>query len=195
MPKIVDHEKRREEVLEATWRVVARAGIEGATIREIAREVGYSNGVLAHYFRNKDDILMSASKLAYDRVADRVAALRSEGGDDTLREAIYQALPLDDERRLEAVIDVSFWAQALSNTNLSEQRKAAARRARAWYLELIADARAAGEITISAPDEVLADELHTLIDGISMHAVVFPEHMDAERQIKLAEHFISTLHR
>lgn len=193
MPKIVDHEKRREEVLAATWRVIARAGIEGATIREIAKEVGYSNGVLAHYFRNKDDILMGASQLAYKRVAARSAEQRGHGGIEALRAALYQALPLDEERRLEAVIDVHFWARALSNEDIRAQRQEAARQVRSWCLSMINEAREAGEITSSTPDEVLADELHTLIDGVSMHAVVFPEQMDAERQNRLAERFLSSL--
>ena len=38
MPKIVDWDERRDEILSATWRVIARDGIDGATIRAIAKE-------------------------------------------------------------------------------------------------------------------------------------------------------------
>ena len=38
MPKIVDWDAQRDEILSATWRVIARDGITGATIRAIARE-------------------------------------------------------------------------------------------------------------------------------------------------------------
>ena len=38
MPKIVDWDARRDEILSATWRVIARDGIARATIRAIARE-------------------------------------------------------------------------------------------------------------------------------------------------------------
>ena len=34
MPKIVDWDERRDEILSATWRVIARNGIAGAT-REV----------------------------------------------------------------------------------------------------------------------------------------------------------------
>ena len=37
MPKIVDHELRRQELLAAAWRVIARTGVVGLTTREIAR--------------------------------------------------------------------------------------------------------------------------------------------------------------
>ncbi len=36
MPKEVDHDARREELLEAVWQVIARDGIDRATIRVIA---------------------------------------------------------------------------------------------------------------------------------------------------------------
>ena len=65
MPKEVDHDQRREELLEAVWRVIARDGMEGTTIRAIAKETGWSTGVLAHYFGDKDDIISSALRLAY----------------------------------------------------------------------------------------------------------------------------------
>ena len=44
MPKIVDWDARRDEILSATWRVIARDGIAGATIRAIAREANCSRG-------------------------------------------------------------------------------------------------------------------------------------------------------
>ncbi|MEJ7720601.1 MAG: hypothetical protein WKF58_09210 [Ilumatobacteraceae bacterium] len=39
MPKIVDHEHRRQQLVEAAWRVINRVGIDNMTIREIAIEV------------------------------------------------------------------------------------------------------------------------------------------------------------
>ena len=68
MPKIVDHELRRQELLAATWRVIARTGIVGVTTREIAREAGFSTGVLAHYFADKEDILAAALRLSHQQV-------------------------------------------------------------------------------------------------------------------------------
>ena len=60
MPKIVDWDARRDEILSATWRVIARDGIAKATIRAIAREAKCSPGILAHYFDDKAYILGSA---------------------------------------------------------------------------------------------------------------------------------------
>ena len=56
VPKIVDHERRRQELVEAAWRVINRIGLEHTTIREIATESGYSTGALAHYFATNSSV-------------------------------------------------------------------------------------------------------------------------------------------
>ena len=73
MPKIVDHDERRREVLTAARRVIVRDGIDAATTRAIAKEAGYSNGVLAHYFADKDEILLSALRQSHQRIRERLA--------------------------------------------------------------------------------------------------------------------------
>ncbi|MET4562444.1 DNA-binding transcriptional regulator YbjK [Lysinibacillus parviboronicapiens] len=36
MPKIVNHEERKASIAKATWKVIARDGLKGATVRSIA---------------------------------------------------------------------------------------------------------------------------------------------------------------
>jgi len=67
MPKIVDHEQRRAAIAEAFWRVVARQGIEGATIRAVAAESAWSRGIVEHYFADKQEMVFYACRLAIER--------------------------------------------------------------------------------------------------------------------------------
>ena len=48
MPKIVDHAQRRDEVALTACRVVAAHGFDQASMVRIAREAGYTTGMLAH---------------------------------------------------------------------------------------------------------------------------------------------------
>ena len=90
MPKAVDHEARRAELLAATWRVIARDGIEGATVRRISREAGYSTGVLTHYFQNKEDVLRTALQASFTQTRTRMAAdTASSSGVASLRNAAW----------------------------------------------------------------------------------------------------------
>src|SRR5215469_1458941 len=99
MPKVVDWDAKRDEILSATWRVIARDGIAKATIRAIAREAHCSPGILAHYFDDKADILGSALLLSHRRVVARMdAKAAGRAGLDALHVVMLEALPLDDER-------------------------------------------------------------------------------------------------
>ncbi|MBS1890927.1 MAG: TetR family transcriptional regulator, partial [Actinobacteria bacterium] len=102
MPKKVDHDARREELVLAAWRVIAANGIDEVTIRDIARESGYSSGVLAHYFKNKDDLLAHALQLSHTRIRKRYDAEVEETSSavDALRAILIDNLPIDEQRDL-----------------------------------------------------------------------------------------------
>jgi AcrR family transcriptional regulator len=60
MPKIVDHDERRSDVVRAIIKVISENGISGATVRTIAREGGFSSGMITHYFADKDQMVRYA---------------------------------------------------------------------------------------------------------------------------------------
>jgi AcrR family transcriptional regulator len=183
MPKIVNWDERRDEILAATWRVIARDGIAKATIRAIAREAHCSAGILAHYFDDKADILGSALMLSHRRVAARMdAEVAGRTGLDALRVIMLEALPLDEERDLEAQIEISFWGRALGNLELRAVQNAEfdrfARRLRAH----LAQARERGELRDGVDIDLAAHQLLVLIDGLSAQRVLYADRVTAARQ-------------
>jgi AcrR family transcriptional regulator len=188
MPKIVNWDERRDEILSATWRVIARDGIAKATIRAIAREAHCSAGILAHYFDDKADILGSALMLSHRRVVARMDA-RAAGrtGLDALQVVMLEALPLDDERDLEAQIEISFWGRALGNSELRTVQNAEfdrfARRLRGY----LAEARDLGELRDGVDIDLAAHQLLVLIDGLSAQRVLYPGRVSAVRQRQMLD--------
>ena len=59
MPKVVDHGQRREQIAFAACQVVAKYGFERATVARIASAAGYTTGMVAHYFKTKQDIILA----------------------------------------------------------------------------------------------------------------------------------------
>ncbi|RNL86961.1 TetR/AcrR family transcriptional regulator [Halostreptopolyspora alba] len=105
MPKIVDHGRRRRELAEALWRVVARAGPSAVSIRTVATEAGWSAGALRHYFQTRDELLEFAIELTEERITRRVQERARVGGDEPVPERaaafVEELLPLDERRRAE----------------------------------------------------------------------------------------------
>ncbi|GAA2364762.1 TetR/AcrR family transcriptional regulator [Nonomuraea africana] len=178
MPKIVDHDERRREVLSAASTVIVRDGIDAATSRAIAKEAGYSNGVLAHYFADKDDILLSALRDSHRRIrariTERVGAAR---GLAALREVLMDNLPLDAERAQETRLEVSFWSRSLAVERLAEVQRAEAAELRAAVRHLLEEARVAGEIRADEGLDDLTERLLALVDGLSLRSLLYPDRL------------------
>ena len=71
---------RRAHVLDAARRVFAERGVEGASIREIARAAGYTAGALYSYFDSKEAIYAALRAESLDRQQADVAAARAPRG-------------------------------------------------------------------------------------------------------------------
>jgi AcrR family transcriptional regulator len=182
VPKIVDHEQRRQELVEAAWRVINRRGLEGTTVREIAGEAGFSTGALAHYFATKDDILRSALERADQHVKARLeAAPPTAHPVSRLRHALRQALPLDGEREFELTLDVNFWARALNQPTLRSLQHRDHVAWRAVVLALVREAQRVGGLDDKRAGTVVADVLVGFVDGVGVQGLVYPELMSRER--------------
>jgi AcrR family transcriptional regulator len=188
MPKIVDHEERRRELIGAVVRVIARDGIERCTLRAIAHESGHSVGALAHYFSDKDDILTSALELSHERIHARIAArLEQVEGLDAVREFVLDNLPLDDERRIETQLEMTYWARALSAGPVLAVQRAEAAQLREMLLDTLREAMRLGAISSGETAERIAERLLAFIDGLSLHATLYPDRVTSELQHELVE--------
>jgi AcrR family transcriptional regulator len=180
VPKTVDHEQRRRELAEAVWRVIRRTGVDGASVRAVAQEAGWSPGALRHYFRTQSELLDFAIELAAERISQRVGAL--ELADDPRRaveQLLSELLPLDEERRAENEVWLAFTARALIDPEL-----------RARHAEIDAALRAAALRAVemlgfpAGRERALeAERLHALLDGLALHAAMRPKRMPPRRII------------
>lgn len=193
MPKIVDWEARKDEILEATWRVIARDGLSRTTVRAIAREADCSLGILSHYFDDKMDILASALLLSHRRVRERTEKkVVGLSGMAALRISMLEALPLDAERELEARIEVSFWGRILSDARLSELGQAEVNLLGARLRSHLDEASAAGELLADLDLDLATQELLVLIDGVSVERTHFPSSVPPKRQKEMLERRLSS---
>ncbi|AOP34202.1 AcrR family transcriptional regulator [Leptospira tipperaryensis] len=67
MPKIVNHEKYKIEILSKCVDILARRGYSAVSMREIATELDVSTGTLYHYFATKEDIFKELVKFVLNK--------------------------------------------------------------------------------------------------------------------------------
>lgn len=87
--------QRRRDLIEAAIRSIAEVGYEAVTIISICENAGFSRGLIGHYFKGKDDLLLEA-----------IQTITAELGEVT-RQASVNAGP-DAIDRLHAVMHASF---------------------------------------------------------------------------------------
>jgi TetR/AcrR family transcriptional regulator, transcriptional repressor of bet genes len=182
MPKIVDHAQRRDEIALVACRVVAEHGFDRASMVRIAREAGYTTGMLAHYFESKQDIVIAALRLILRRIDERLtrpvdAAMRPD-----LLELLLEALPVDEHRHTECAFWTTFWGQVTADRRM--------KRINAWvhreYMRLFERCLAQGwaewpQWPPAIRDQVLRS-LVTFINGLTASAVANPQDWPAEKQ-------------
>ena len=56
----VDHDERRRRIAQVTVAVISQEGLEAATIRRIAAELGGPTKIITHYFADKQEMLVWA---------------------------------------------------------------------------------------------------------------------------------------
>jgi len=185
VPKIVDHDERRRSLIEATWRVIAREGIASATTRGIAREAGCSSGVLAHYFADKAELMASAMLAGHAEVHARLDPALT--GLASVRQYMLECLPLDARRRFLAVVEASFWGQAVGNRRLVDLYAQEVEGFRGTLRVRLLQARELGELRPGVDVEAVVHELHVLNDGLSIQAALYPRSAPEEQQIAMVD--------
>jgi TetR/AcrR family transcriptional regulator, transcriptional repressor of bet genes len=195
MPKFVDHEQRRDEIALVACRVVAEHGFDQTSMVRIAREAGYTTGMLAHYFDSKQDIIIAALRLILRRIEERLTAspAQAAGGPDLLM-LLSEALPVDEHRRIECAFWTIFWGQVPADKRL--------KRINSWvhreYLRLFERCLAqCWRDWPRWPPQVRAQVLQsvvTFINGLTASAVANPGDWPATRQIEQLQLQLQLLH-
>ena len=88
---------------------------------------------------------------------------------------------------------MSFWARSLRNEALNEIQHDESEEQRDLLRGLIDDAQDEGAIAAGHDREKVLDLLGALIDGISLHALLYPERMPPQRQQRMMEFALELL--
>ena len=173
-------EEARERILQAARRVFARRG-PAATMSEVAKEAGISQGLAYRYFESKEAILATLVKEAAESGGGFSA--RMEGIRGTPGERLYTLVShILDARRREPEFYQLLYRVLTDHKTPNELREVVQRSGdtvRMGMRKLIIDGQATGEIAKDDPDQLLGAVLACL-DGLSRAMLVLePERASA----------------
>ena len=183
MPKIVDHDKRRDEIALVACRVVAEGGFDQATIVRIAREAGYTTGMVAHYFDTKQDIIIAALRLMLRRIDERLLR-NSEAERPDLLALLTELLPVDEERYIECAFWTAFWGQVTADKRLKRINAWVHREYQRLYERCLSRAWPEWSSWSAETRDGVRRSISTFINGLTAGAVANRTDWPAAKQVE-----------
>jgi len=197
MPKQVDHDAKKIEIAEATWKVIVREGLDNATVRNIAKETGMSVGSLRHYFPSQSDLLLFSMELVSERVAKRIREKKktAESPIMGIQDAISELLPLDEERRVEAEVWFVFSAKALVDARLKQLSNQVYEDMRQGCYQAVLALQRLGLAKEGLQTELEVYRLHALVDGMALHHLLYPDKLTYRDMVDTLSYHLRALCR
>lgn len=168
MPRIVDHDQRRDELAQVAFRLFADEGYADTGMRRLASAAGVSTGTLYHYFPDKPSILTHMFGVV---VGQDVARFGAELPGDAPTQVRLAALLGYVERNSDHLRDVIRVALEVHRHEPSAQSHAEVKRGLRLYREAVAG-------TLGLNDGPAARVAFSYIIGSLLHELLDPGEAD-----------------
>jgi AcrR family transcriptional regulator len=182
MPRHVDHEDRRHQILMATREVLAQKGPGGLSIRNVAAAMGGSTTVVTHYYPSRQTLLdaLVEGMVDWQEEIDAIEAGTTDQR-ERLRLFLQWLVPADEEGLLEETVRINLIGEhgsRLRTEHVFAAWDAKVRELLSRHLEgLVEPARM----------ESTVDVLRSATNGITLSVVEHPTEWPAERQFAVID--------
>ncbi|WP_018992424.1 transcriptional regulator BetI [Aromatoleum toluclasticum] len=188
MPKVGMQPIRRSQLIEATLKAVDEVGLGDASIAYIARLAGVSNGIISHYFRDKNGLIEATMRHLMQALGEGVrlrrAALSDPGPRAHLRAIIEGNFDTRQVSGAAMKTWLAFWASSMHHPLLQRLQRINDRR---LYSNLC------GEFRRALPPEYArsaARGLAALIDGLWLRGALSGKAFDTEQALQIAYEYV-----
>lgn len=187
-PESVD--SRRHEVLRAVAGLIARHGIDGMSMRQVADASGMSTGTINYYFRNKRGLIMAAIDYVYSVPPDW-GGFEGVGAIEQLRTRASIALVSNENVRQWGRFWLEYAAYAGRDAELLASHERRYEMRHRVFLETIAGGQGAGQVRAGIDPVEATETLLALIDGVITQQIAFG--LSAQRAAQIMFSYIDTL--
>lgn len=162
----IDQDERRLEIATIAIDLIAREGLEAATIRRIAAEAGFSTSSITHYFLDKQDLLVCAFEVLSTEGEQRFedALLRDPSDIVGALLTLVPWCPVN-VRRWKAYL--AFWDEAARNNELASMLAKSTSVGTAQIKRVIEFG-----LADRTKAEKLSEMLNALIQGLALQMLV-----------------------
>jgi AcrR family transcriptional regulator len=172
--------RRKRHILRVVATVISEEGFSGATMRKIAERAGVSTGMLTYYYKNKREMLQDVLASTYSGFIDALSKNAAEqNGPDRVFSAFEVMLSGSSSGRFPISFWLAYFAEAMRDEELRITSTAGIQRLRSLFRNAIDAGIESGELRPDLNNELIADLLMTLWQGIRVEVGLYG--MDEDR--------------
>jgi AcrR family transcriptional regulator len=187
---------RQELIVRTAAEIVAEAGLERVTFREIAAKCGVSKGVVEHHFTDKNDILRKTLDWVNLRFVQREQRRTAKkNGLEALHARLSCLLPLTAESVMEWKVRLHFWSMAVASADDKIGMSVRLAGARERFRTDVEAAIAAGEVPASVDPLQAANMVLHLVAGVACNMLVDPTYYHKSYRARVADKIVDDLRR
>src|SRR3954454_7623014 len=172
MPRPKDQARRRLELVTAASDVVARKGLAGVRLRDVAEAAGMTSGNVLYYYEGLDELFFAAYERAVERFCvereEAVARLRKPAR--KLAAALRLGVPTGPEDT-EIRLLYEFEAVAFRSPACADLMGAYIERQVVMYERILREGEAAGDFQLTGDARRLARNIVALEDGHGVYVL------------------------
>ncbi len=158
--------QRRKQLLEAACAVIARRGLSGITVSDIAEEAGCSYGVIAFHFKTKERLLLAVLNLLASNY-ERIWLEAMVSAPPSPAERLRVLLEVDFDPRVAKAADlaiwIAFWAEAPRVPAYKRRCNELKRRSLQTIVDLVSELAEARSLNVDV--EAVSQGLYAITDG------------------------------
>ncbi|OPC76594.1 TetR family transcriptional regulator [Embleya scabrispora] len=154
--------------MKAAAREIARKGVRGLRVEELAAEAGVSTGLIYYHFKDRDGILRATLGFISDRAGAYTSERVAESGADTPRKVLEQTLLLEFQDIPEVRENSTAWGELRASAMFDDTlRGSLADAVELWSEEIAAlIGQAVPDATVAAA-HAAAQRMTSLVEGLS----------------------------
>lgn len=184
-------EERREQIIEATRRVMVKRGINTMRVSDIAKVAKVSPGIVHYYFETKEDLIRETFEDSFTQSIERRRTILDQdlAVEAKLNALIKSYVPMDDRTKQTWHVWLELWVGALQDEELRKVNDDAYGTWRAMIAEVIEEGQQQGIFRTKGTGPIV-NQLVSMIDGLAVQVMLRSTVITAEEMNRLCSLFI-----
>lgn len=184
-------EERRDQIMDATRRVMVKRGINMMRVADIAKVAKVSSGIVHYYFETKEELIRETFEDSFTRSMERRRSIIAQDliVEEKLSALLKSYVPVDDRTKQAWHVWLELWVGALQDDELRLINEHAYGTWRLMIGGVIEEGQQQGVFRAGSTGPIV-NQLVSMVDGLAVQVMMRSSVITAEEMDRLCALFV-----